>query len=315
MVKEEFELTKIPVIIIVGPTASGKSKLAIQIASKINACIVNADSRQIYKYCIIGTSSPQAPEIEQVPHYLYNFLEPSQQFSAAEYSSLASKVIKNIYSLNKIPMLVGGAGLYIKALLEGLFPAPGQNKNFRNALKNISNIMGTHFLFKQLQTIDPESSQTILPNDQFRIIRALEIYYLTGKTKSELIKQQNRNSTLSPLKIGIMPPKSTLYHNIEKRTYNMLQNGLIEEVKFLINSFPLSSPAFSSIGYKEVIHFLQGKTTLDEAVNSIIKNTKLYAKRQITWFKKDKNIFWLNPDEINIDELISKIYSFLYSIN
>lgn len=313
MVQKTPRLKLIPILIIVGPTASGKSKLAIDIAKAINACIINADSRQIYKHCYIGTNSPSSKDLNEVPHYLYNFLEPNLQFSAAEYSSLASKIIINLHKQNIPSILVGGAGLYIKAILEGLFKAPGQNKEFRNSLKNIANLMGTYFLFQQLQYIDLECSKSILPNDQFRIIRALEIFYLTGKTKSELIKCQKRNNVFLPMKIGILPDKNFLLKNIEKRTNEMIKNGLIEEVKFLINNYHISAPALNAIGYKEIILFLQGKISNNEAITLINKNTKLYAKRQLTWFKKDKTITWLPPDEIIILDLIDKIKKFFDS--
>lgn len=310
MVKKTPRLKRIPILIIVGPTASGKSKLAIEIARAINGCIINADSRQIYKHCHLGTNSPSSKELNEVPHYLYNFLEPSFQFSAAEYSFLASEIIINLHKQNIPAIVVGGAGLYIKAILEGLFKAPGQDKEFRDSLKNIANLMGTYFLFQQLQYIDSPSSKSILPNDQFRIIRALEIFYLTGRTKSELIKCQKRNNVFYPMKIGILPDKNLLLGNIEKRTNEMIENGLISEAKFLINNYPISAPALNAIGYKEIILFLQGKISKSEAISLINKNTKLYAKRQLTWFKKDTSINWLSPNEINLPNLINKIKKF-----
>ncbi len=310
MDKTSSKIKPIPILVILGPTASGKSKLAIKIAKQLNACIINADSRQIYKDFYIGTNSPSPSNLNEVPHYLYNFLHPSIQFSAAEYSSIASNTIINLYKNGNKIVLVGGAGLYIKALLEGLFYSPGQNKHFRNSLKNIALLMGTDFLYKQLKSIDPASANTIFKNDQFRIIRALEIFYLTGKTKSELIKYQNHKPIFSPLKIGLLPPKHILYKNIEKRTNKMIENGLIEEVKSLLQKFDSSSPAFNSIGYKEIIDFLNKKINIEEAIALINKNTKAYAKRQITWFKKDTTIIWLSPEQINFPELLNTINNF-----
>lgn len=295
--KKRTAINKIPLLAVLGPTASHKSNIAGELANHLNGEIINADSRQIYKFCSIGTSSPSALLIRSIPHHLYNFLEPDLRYSAAEYAKIAFKKINCINENGKLSIVVGGSGLYIKALLEGLFNAPGQNVHVRSALKEIAMLMGPDFLHTQLQTIDPPSAHKILKNDLFRIIRAIEIFYLTGKSKSHLIKEQQPHKIFKILKIGIEIQKAELCQKIEERVDAMISCGLIEEVQFLTEHYNPCCPILNSIGYKELIPYLQGFISLAEAICIIKRNTKRYAKRQLTWFKKDKTIIWKSPEE------------------
>ena len=297
MENKRNEISKIPLLAIIGPTASNKSAIANECATLLRGEIVNADSRQIYKYCFIGTSSPSSLTKRDIPHHLYNFLEPPIRFSAAEYAKTASQTLIDLNKNGIFSVVVGGSGLYLRALIEGLFKAPGQNLQLRATLKKIAALMGSDFLHKQLFAIDPPSAHTILKNDLFRIIRAIEIFYLTGMPKSHLIQEQAPNTLFNVLKIGVEVPRSLLYYTIDKRVDTMIASGLIEEVRYLMEHYDPDSPILHSIGYKELIPYLKGSTTATEAICLIKRNTKRYAKRQLTWFKKDKNITWKTSEE------------------
>ncbi len=304
------EVKKIPLLLIVGPTATEKSLIALKLAKALGGEIVNADSRQIYKYCIIGTNSPEFDRLENVSHHLYNFLEPQVRFSAAEYAKLAYDKIKEIVERKKLPIVVGGSGLYIRALIEGFFPAPPANIELRNSLKNIAKIMGSEFIHKQLAFIDPESAKKILKNDLLRIIRAIEIFALTRELKSSLQKKQKKEKKFNIFKLGILLPKKELHYKIEKRINEMIKKGLLDEVNFLINNYGYNIPALEAIGYKELVSYFKKEISLDAAIALIKRNTKKYAKRQLTWFKADKEIIWKNKEECLEDSFIDSIKIF-----
>lgn len=312
MVKERNEVKKPPLLVILGPTASGKSQTALKLAKIISGEIINADSRQIYKYCLIGTNSPEPDQLVEVPHHLYNFIDPNVRFSAAEYAKLSAVEIEKITKIKKIPILVGGSGLYIRALLEGLFPTPSANLNLRNSLKKIAQFMGKSFLHNQLKYIDPEAAKKIPVNDLFRIIRAIEIFALTGKSKTSLQKEQIKEKKYYTLKIGILLPKNELNYNIEYRINNMIKKGLLEEVNFLINNFGYDIPALQTIGYKELIPYLKKEISLEEAIALIKRNTIRYAKRQLTWFKADKEIIWKTKEECLQNSFINFIKNYFF---
>lgn len=304
------KVKKIPLLLIVGPTATEKSLIALKLAKALGGEIVNADSRQIYKYCIIGTNSPEFDRLENVSHYLYNFLEPQVRFSAAEYAKLAYDKIKEIVERKKLPIVVGGSGLYIRALIEGFFTAPPANIELRNSLKNIAKIMGSEFIHKQLAFIDPESAKKILKNDLLRIIRAIEIFALTGELKSSLQKKQKKEKKFNVFKLGILVPKKELHYKIEKRINEMIKKGLLDEVNFLINNYGYNIPALEAIGYKELVSYFKKEISLDAAIALIKRNTKKYAKRQLTWFKADKEIIWKDKEECLEDSFIDSIKLF-----
>jgi len=313
MDEKGLEVKKIPLLLIVGPTAAEKSLIALKFAKALEGEIVNADSRQIYKYCIIGTNSPALDRLENIPHHLYNFLEPQIRFSAAEYAKLAYDKIKEIFERQKLPIVVGGSGLYIRALIEGFFPAPPANIELRNSLKNIAKIMGCEFIHKQLSFIDPESAKKISMNDLLRITRAIEIFILTGEPKSSLQKKQKREKKFNIFKLGISVPKGELNYKIEKRINEMIKKGLLDEVNYLINNYGYNIPALEAIGYKELVSYFKKQISLDDAIALIKRNTKRYAKRQLTWFKGDKEIIWKSKEECLEDSFIDSIKIFFTS--
>ena len=286
-------------IVILGTTASGKSKLALSLARKFKGEIISADSRQIYQGMDIGTDKVlgQKKKIEGekvrvvsgIPHYLLDIIPPDKEFSVAEFQKKAISLIKKIWQRGKLPFLVGGTGLYIRSITENLKipPVPPQKK-LRERLEKKTR----DELFQKLKKLDPQTAQKIDPFNKRRLIRALEVCLLTQKPFS--LQRKRRESLFEILKIGLAFPKEELEKRIEKRIAQMFKRGFIREVrKLLKKGYSPSLPSFSGIGYKEVIEYLQKKISLREAKERIKKRTLDYAKRQMTWFKKEKNVFWI----------------------
>ncbi len=280
------------IIVIVGPTASGKSDLAIKIARKFNGEIVSADSRQIYRDMNIGTAKPTKKELATIPHYLIDIKNPNQNYTVAEYKRDAIKAINKIIKKKKLPILTGGTGLYIKALIDNLnIPEVAPDMKLRKKLEKEIERHGLKYLFEKLINIDPEAAYIVDPNNPRRIIRALEI---AVKTKKPFSAQRNVGKPLfNFIEIGIKWPKDVLDKRINKRVDLMIKNGLIKEVENLVKKYGQKHQSFDAIGYREIIGYLDGKITFKETVELIKKNTRNYAKRQITWFKKDKRINWI----------------------
>lgn len=287
---------KLPVI--VGPTGVGKTEAALEVASRIGAEIVSADSRQIYKYMDIGTAKPTIQQRKLVSHWMIDLVEPNVNYSAARYSEEASEVIKNLLDKGKRVLVVGGSGLYIQALLENFFPAPAADQDLRNRLIDEAHNLGSQALHGRLAQADPEAARRIHPNDLHRLIRALEIYELTGVPISKLQTDYIPEREFLPLYIGLMREKEELRRRIESRVDRMIQRGFIEEVnKILKLGYSPSLNSLNTVGYKEIIGYLTGEFSLDEAVVLIKKNTKAYAKRQLTWFRKIPTMEWVNFSE------------------
>ncbi len=286
-------------IIIGGPTAIGKSSIGIELARQLNGEIVNADSRQIYKDFDIGTGKPSSEELKIVPHHLFSFLDGNQRFSAFEYMEKASEIIKEAAMRKRVPIVVGGTGLYIHSLLYGLFPEGERDEKLREKIIAEGEDIGWEKVYEKLMEIDREYAEKISPNDKIRIIRALEVYYKTGKTLTE-----NFKLTESPLKefysikIFLNERRDRLYEKINRRVELMFENGLIEEVKALIKKgYNEESPAFQSIGYKYALMIIEGKIEKKEALRLMQRDTRHYAKRQIVWFKKEKGFQHFNPSD------------------
>lgn len=296
---------KIPLIVILGPTASGKTKLSLQIAQEFGGEIISTDSRQIYQEMPISTDALKPEEQEGVPHHLIEFLKPDRAFTLAEYKDLANQKIQEIsarknptnYFPKKIPMLVGGTGLYIDAIVKGFkVPKIPPNEKLREGLENEAQKHGNGFLHQKLQKLDPEAAKNIHPNNLRYVIRALEINLTTGKNKND---QKSSESPYSPFFIGIQRPREELYRRIEERVDLQVQNGLLDEAKTLLSrGYDLNLPSMTSLGIKEMIPYIQGKMTLDEAVRILKQNTRRYAKRQMTWFRKYDSVHWLKPNEV-----------------
>ena len=290
-------MKKIPVLVIAGPTASGKTALSIEISKIYNGEVVSADSMQIYKRMDIGTAKPTKEEMCSIPHHMLDIIEPSESFSVADYVKRAHLEIEDIYKRGKLPIVAGGTGLYINSLIDDIdFSDEEKDTTFREELTRIFKDKGVEPLLERLKKCDPVSAERIHPNNIKRIIRAIEFFELTGKPLSE---QNNRpeESRYNPLILMINPDREYLYQRIEKRVDIMMEKGLIDEVKELMNlGLTKKHMSMQGIGYKEVIDYLRGFTTKDEMSRIIKRDSRRYAKRQLTWFRRDKRIINISGD-------------------
>jgi len=284
------------IVIICGPTASGKTTLGVVLAQKWGAEIISADSGQLYRGLDIGTAKPTLEEQAQVSFHLIDILNPDQIFSAADFKNLAGRAIQDIQSRKKLPLIVGGTGLYLKALEGGLFEGPSRDPRIREELEKKIEKNGAASLHEELRQVDPEAAQGISPQNRQRLIRALEVYYLTGEPISSLWKRhrfQDRPYSLTLIKVGLSLPRDEMYLRVEKRVDHMFDLGLAKEAMGLLEKWGPEIPAFKLIGYRELLRYFQHQLSLEEAVILIKKNTRHYVKRQLTWFKKDKEIHWI----------------------
>lgn len=291
-------MSKIPLIVIAGATASGKTSLSVELAKRLDGEIVSGDSMQIYKYMNIGTAKPTEEEKEGIPHHLMDFLEPSVNFSVADYCELAHKVIADIYARGKMPIIVGGTGLYIDSLVNNVdFGETIEDNSIRKSLELLAEEKGNEAVYEMLLEIDPETAKKYHPNNLRRIIRAIEFYKTTGQTISGHAKEEK----ISPYKsiyFAIDWDRSVLYDRINRRVDMMVEDGLLDEVNTLLSrGYDRSLTAMQGIGYKEFYPYLDGEQTLDETLEQIKMNSRRYAKRQLTWFRRNKNIHWLSPCE------------------
>ncbi len=300
------------VIVIAGPTASGKTALSIELAKKINGEIVSADSMQIYKDMSIGTAKPTKQEMENIKHYMIDFVSPETRYSVSQYKSDALLCIEEIINKGKMPIVVGGTGLYIDSLIYGIeFQEMPIDLEYRNKLNKIADEGGLSKLYEEACKIDEEAMKIISPNDKKRIIRVLEIYKQTGKNKTQQNIESRKNEVPYDYKVfAIDMDREKLYEKINKRVDIMIENGLIEEVQALIDKYSNIQTAMQSLGYKEVVEYFNGLTTREEMIDKIKMESRRYAKRQLTWFRKNKDIIWLNGLETqseNIDKIIANI--------
>lgn len=301
-------MDKIKLICVVGPTASGKTALAIHLAQKFNGEIISADSMQIYKNMNIATAKPTADELKSAKHHLIDFLSPERTFSVAEFVELASKKIDDITKSDKLPIIAGGTGLYIDTLTENIqLSEESSDPKYRMELQQLAKEKGNTFLLEMLKNVDPESAEKLHENNVTRIIRALEIYKNTGTTMSQHIKNSKlRPSPYKVLFIGLnFKDRAKLYGRIDKRVDVMLDLGLIEEATDFYRN-KSGRTAACAIGYKELKPFLDRRLPLDECVENLKRETRRYAKRQLTWFRRNKNINWIYLDECENSEEIFK---------
>ena len=308
---------KIPLIVVAGPTASGKTKLAVDLARKYKGEVISADSMQIYKKMNIGTAKPTAEEMDGIPHYMLDFLDPSETFNVADYVYMASECIRQVFASGHQPILAGGTGLYINTLIDNITFLPVPNDPaVRLQLEQQARREGIAALYRQLQEIDPEICKKIHPNNKIRVIRALEIYQLTGKNMSwNQAQSRNTPSPNAPIMIGLRFSKSELlYQRINQRVDKMLKQGLVEECKELYTN-KLSVTARQAIGYKEIKQYLDGQCSLEEAVEQIKQGSRNYAKRQLTWFRRDNRYQWFSVDGCEKEEdylpLLKKVQNFI----
>ena len=303
----------IDVVVIAGPTASGKTKLSVALAKQFNGEIVNADSMQIYKEMDIGTAKPTPQEMEGVPHHLMGFVDPLNSFSVKEYVELAHKTVQSISASGKLPIVVGGTGMYINSLIDcvafnDLEPNPEVTARLEETLK----LYGPQGLFDELQRIDPELAKQLHPNNQRRVFRALELYYLTGEIPTKIRKEAvGHPSCYRPLMMAADFERETLYERIDYRVRQMLNSGLIDEVKALRNlGCTLDCQSMQGIGYKEVFPYLDDQITFDELYEQICRNTRRYAKRQLTWFRRDQRVLW-QKGGFDIEKSVALVNEFL----
>ena len=285
------------VVVICGPTASGKTALSIELAKRINGEIVSADSMQIYDEMNIGTAKPDQEEMQGIKHYLIGNIKPTKRYSVSEFKKDAISAIKEIISKGKMPIVVGGTGLYVNSLVYGIdYPEIQTNLEYRKELEKIVEEKGLQYLFEKAVEIDKEAMKNISPNDKKRILRVLEIYKETGKTKTELERESRKNGIPYDYKIfAINMPREILYDRINRRVDIMIEKGLIDEVSSLYEKYGESLlTSMQAIGYKEVVEFLKGNCTKEEMIEKIKMETRRYAKRQLTWFRKIENIQWLD---------------------
>ena len=292
-------MDKPKVIVICGPTASGKTSLSISLAKKINGEIVSCDSMQIYKEMDIGSAKPTVEEMQEIKHYLVDFVSPEKRYSVSEYKEDASKAIEEIINKGKTPIIVGGTGLYLNSLIYNIqYNEMEVDLNYRRELEKEAEEYGLEVLYNRAKEIDPEAMEKVSANDKKRITRVLEIYNATGRNKTELEKKSRKEVPYNYLIFGINMERSILYDRINKRVDIMLEQGLIEEVKNLINKYSNMPTAMQGLGYKEVKEFLDGNISKEEMIEKIKMETRRYAKRQITWFKR------INKTEENVNSIM-----------
>jgi tRNA dimethylallyltransferase len=287
-----------PILIIAGPTCTGKSALAVDLALEFGGEIVNADSMQVYRYFNVGTAKPGADLTEKVPHHLIDIVEPEEEFNASIFKEKADYAIGEIRSRGKVPIIVGGTGLYLRVLLHGLFKVPSDPR-LREELKASyrHNPLG---LFETLKEIDPEYSMKISHKDKVRVVRAMEVYRLTGTVMSRWESAHGfADARYHVLKIALRKPREELYKRIDRRVEEMFRRGWLEEVKGLLPKYGEYSKPFSGIGYREIALHIKGSICYEDMIKDIKTQTRRYAKRQVTWFSKEKDIYWFEyPEEM-----------------
>ena len=303
----------IPVIIVQGPTAVGKSTLALKLAEELNSEIISADSRQVYKYLNIGTAKPSPEEQEKVKHHLIDIITPDEEYSAGDFVHDAHDIIVEQSKRGLFPIVVGGTGFYIKSLLEGIFQSLDVPREIREKLKKTGEEKDSAYLYEKLKKVDPCSANRANPNDLNRIIRALEVYEFTGKTITQLWKENpSTGKNYRTLNILISEDRDILYDRINERVDMMLEKGLLKELENVLNmGYTQSSPGLNTVGYKELLSYLDGNSNLVQCIEEIKKHTRNYAKRQFTWHRKIDFDLTLQASNINISEVINLISGFV----
>lgn len=321
----EGSMTKIPLLVIAGPTASGKTALSVELAKIYGGEVVSADSMQIYKGLSIATAKPTEEEMQGIPHHLIDFLTPDKPFSVADYVSLAGKTVRDIYSRGKLPIVCGGTGLYISSLINNIiFDDTGSDPSVRARLEGIAGSEGNHALWLRLEKIDPETAQKVHENNLPRVIRALEVFETTGVPLSRhKINSRREGSPYDVCIIGLTASdRQFLYDRINKRVDIMIEKGLVEECRSVYLKGMLAT-ACQAIGYKELIPYFEEKCSLEACIDKIKQETRHYAKRQLTWFRRVDNISWVEIDKFddlkkiieNVQNTVAKSKIMCYNIS
>ncbi|MBM7552662.1 tRNA (adenosine(37)-N6)-dimethylallyltransferase MiaA [Thalassobacillus pellis] len=296
------------VISVVGPTAVGKTKLGVEIAKKFDGEVISGDSMQIYRHMDIGTAKVSEGEAEGVPHHMIDIKNPEEPFSVAEFQERVTRHINDITKRGKLPIIVGGTGLYVQAVLYGFhFSEEKRNPDVTKALEDAVADKGNMELYRQLKEVDPNQAKKIHPNNIRRVIRALEIYETTGKTMSEYKQEQERESPVRPIIIGLEMDRELLYQRINQRVDHMMKEGLLGEVKNLYEKGLENAQSMKAIGYKEFIPYFNGEYDLDRAVELLKRNSRRYAKRQYTYFRNKLDVQWYEVTEENYHEKFATI--------
>lgn len=298
------------VLVILGPTGVGKTQVSLKLADIIQGEIVSLDSRLVYKYMNIGTAKPTKEEMKKIAHHLINIVYPDEKFTAADYGRKARQVIKEIIERRKQPIVVGGSGLYLRSLVKGFFKGPKGDEKLRERIREEESKLGPYYLFEKLKEVDPKAAERIHRNDLVRIIRALEVYELTGKSITSLQEKGDYEPfELNFVKVGLTLDRKRLYERIDQRVDKMISEGFLDEVKGLKEKgYSSELKAFKTVGYQELFSYLEGNIDFSSAIDRIKLNTRHYAKRQLTWFRKDQEIKWLNAEKKNLIELILKYF-------
>jgi len=287
------------IVVICGPTASGKTAFAIDLGEALKGEIISADSMQVYRQMDIGTAKPTADELSRVAHHMIDVVNPDEPFDAERYASMARSAVTDILSRNLTPFVAGGTGLYIKTLVHGLFQTRPMDMEIRNRLKREAETLGIHSLYRRLTRLDPDTAARIHRNDLYRILRALEIHELTGRPLSEFHRAHGfGGSPFDVFKIGLHMDRETLYGRIDRRVDAMIDAGLVEEVRGLMDGgYPADLKSMQSIGYRHMGAYLSGQMPWEEVVRTLKRDTRRYAKRQLTWFGREEDIRWVDPEQ------------------
>lgn len=303
-------MTKNKLIILSGPTAVGKTSLSLELAKHLNGEIISCDSMQIYKFMDVGSAKISKADMDGIPHHMIDIVHPKESFTVADFKHEASLIIEDIYSRGKVPILVGGTGLYIDSIVCNLSFTDGyKDSSYRESLENLSKEKGNEFIHRMLEEVDPVSAANIHYNNVKRVIRALEVYHITGKPFSTYnIGPSKYHVPYDVYYYVITMDRQKLYENINKRVDCMILQGLLDEVKFL-KSIGLKEDmqSMKGIGYKEILWYLEGKISLEKAIDMIKQGSRNYAKRQLTWFRKDNRVVYLDKDILTQEEILNKI--------
>ena len=307
----QLTIEQIPIVVICGPTGSGKTNLALSLAEKIPLEIISADSRQVYRRMDIGTAKATVEEQAIVPHHMIDLIDPDQEFSVAEFVDLARSLIREISERGKIPCIVGGTGLYIRALLGGLAQLPSSNSELRKQLHQRENDEGPGSLFRELQQVDPVAAAEIHPNNIVRIVRALEVCIISGRRMSELKAEHSfAEQSYRALKLAPEFARAELYARINHRSKQMIACGLVDEVRGLVESYSSDLKALQTLGYREVVRYIKEEISAEQMFADIQKYTRRYAKRQLTWFRKEPEIIWVDSS-MESGKVIQSIDNFI----
>lgn len=283
------------VVTIIGPTCSGKTSLSLMLAEELQTEIISADSRQIFKYLSIGTAKPTKEETDKIKHHFIDTLEPDINYNISKFEIDGLKVIEDLFSKNKIPVVVGGSGLYIKALIDGIINDVETDDEYRAELMKQREEFGNEHIYNILREVDPQSAENMLPQNWKRVIRALEVFHISGKPIWQHHNEQKRDTDIKFLQYGLNWDREILYQNIEKRVDQMVNDGLLAELQNVLEmGFERSVNALNTVGYKELYDFIDEKITLERAIELIKRDTRRFAKRQFTWFRRDERIKWFD---------------------